>query len=211
MSRKLTQDQESELAEMYASGEHSVASICRQFGIARVTAHRVAARQGVRRPIGRQPLVFSEAQIQEMIFLAEQKVSHAEIGRMFNTSQNKISRLLAQHGVVSTRGRSRRGEKHGAWKGGVIEMQGGYVGVYVPLEDSLASMRNSMGYVLEHRLVMARHLGRPLERHENVHHKNGIKNDNRLENLELWQRPQPQGVRTSERQHCATCTCGKLG
>lgn len=57
--------------------------------------------------------------------------------------------------------------------------------------------------VPEHRLVVARRLGRPLTQSENVHHRNGQRADNRDANLELWQRSQPSGVRAREVcQHC---------
>lgn len=56
----------------------------------------------------------------------------------------------------------------------------GYILVFCP------EYPNTQGnYVLEHRLVMANYLGRPLREDEHVHHKNGIKTDNRIENLEL--------------------------
>jgi hypothetical protein len=84
---------------------------------------------------------------------------------------------------------ARRGENHPAWKGGRCKT-GEYVAVMIAtLPEGQRSMARLMcprkDYILEHRLVKAMALGRPLTAGEHVHHDNGIKTDNRPENLML--------------------------
>lgn len=72
----------------------------------------------------------------------------------------------------------------------------GYVKVYVGRSFPGA---DSKGHILVHRKVMQERLGRTLLPEENVHHINGVKDDNRPENLELWSTSQPSGQRVSEK------------
>lgn len=75
----------------------------------------------------------------------------------------------------------RFGSDSSRWKGGIRHHSKGYIQIYSP--DHPHTTKE--GYVMEHRLVMEKHLGRILDPTEVVNHLNGIKNDNRIENLEL--------------------------
>lgn len=101
-------------------------------------------------------------------------------------------------------GLSERGSNHSQWKNGKVQTSDGYVAVYVPGDDLFFSMvggkRKFGGYVLEHRLIYAEHLGRCLRSYEIVHHKNGDKMDNRLDNLKLTTRKEHMQVYKSAYQ-----------
>lgn len=76
-------------------------------------------------------------------------------------------------------------EQHGYW--------------YVPVPPEQRWLTSGETPAAEHRLRMAEFLGRPLEPDEVVHHRNGNRMDNRIENLELWSVYQPKGQRTKDK------------
>jgi DNA-binding CsgD family transcriptional regulator len=141
-SRRLTDQQEEDVARRYVDGE-LIRDIAASLWVGRKTIDNTLRRQNVQRRDRR------EASL-----------------KRFSDARSE-------------------GRRHVNWKGGRHRNDDGYFLVRVDPEDPLAVMRMDRGYVLEHRLVMARHLGRPLESHETVHHKNGRRDDNRIENLEL--------------------------
>ena len=108
--------------------------------------------------------------------------SRVDINRQI---RQPLKRPYSVPNVCHTCAVSAKGAECHNWKGGKVFDKEGYVLVYVSPNDFFAPMRNNTCYVREHRLVMAKHLGRCLHRWELVHHKNHIKTDNRRENLQL--------------------------
>jgi len=83
------------------------------------------------------------------------------------------------------RNKANVGQRCQNWRGGKIIDTHNYALVRIYPNDFFFPMAQKNWYIREHRLIMAKQLGRCLMDFEEVHHKNGIKNDNRLENLRL--------------------------
>jgi len=100
---------------------------------------------------------------------------------------SKPSHRLCQE--CGRRNVGRVGDKAPFWKGGVWKEKTGYICVRIRPDDffyPMATHKNPHGgYILEHRLVMAKYMGRNLHPWEIVHHRNHIRDDNRFENLQL--------------------------
>ena len=119
-----------------------------------------------------------------------------ECGGETKTTANKLqTRWTSSCGCFAAdQARNRRGDRRYNWKGGK-SIDDGYVRLLKP-EHNRANKR---GYVYEHLVVMENYLNRPLDKHETVHHLNGDRADNRIENLELWSTRQPKGQRIPDK------------
>ena len=96
--------------------------------------------------------------------------------------------------LASNANHRRVGALHPRWKGGRKKTQHGYIQVILREGHPFWDMRLENTYILEHRLIMAQHLGRSLTKWEIVHHINGNKEDNRIETLQLTTRQRHRGT-----------------
>jgi hypothetical protein len=112
--------------------------------------------------------------------------------RAKNTCQCGRPKMVTS--LTCTVWRKNGGKSNSNWKGGRTTHKRGYVMVWAPEHPRGARSK----YVFEHILVLEASIGRYLIQGESVHHRNGVRGDNRIENLELWTRPQPEGIRVQD-------------
>jgi len=197
--RKFSDEVELQIVAAYQDGV-SMETLATQYDGWRGSIKNVLTRHGVplrRRGGVTQPL---EDGLEEQLCADwHAGMSQRELAEKYGVHETKVNRVLRRYPAVGTK-RKRR-EWHPHWKGGRRHHLG-YVMVLLetdhPFHDTMA---NDAGYVLEHRLVMAEFLGRPLTPTETVHHIDGDRSNNTLSNLQLRQGKHGTGIV----YHCADC------
>lgn len=186
-----TSEQEAVIRAMNAEG-HAVSAIARHLNVESKTLLAAVHRLGL--PVhrkGRRKGI-TNSQIQEMISGYQLGFSTLEIAKELGFDATTVQRYLKEAGIELRPKGFLKGEGHHGWRGGRIQTEDGYILVLVYPDDPFYSMGQIKGvgtsgkYVLEHRLVMARHLGRVLTDEETVHHVDDRdRANNALSNLQL--------------------------
>jgi hypothetical protein len=148
-------------------------------------------------------LPLTQEEIQDVVARYKRHETQVQIASVYNVGITTVKRAV-KAGGVPLRDAYWQGDhtKHPRWKGGLpYKGCNGYLEVFIPPDHWLKPYENHKGRMLQHRFVMAESLGRPLTRTESVHHINGDRTDNRLENLQLRQSKHGPGAAMV----CACC------
>lgn len=197
-TRRITREHATEIGDAYREG-YSLSQIATYWGIGLDAASLTLDKLGIpKRPGGPRPAVDGESQrARAARIIAERKAEIIEryktermddIATDLDISRGAIDRMLRAEGVqIRRRGpmHSQIGPANHNFKAGRYTTSEGYVRVLLDPSDPLISMADGKRYVLEHRLVMARLIGRPLMADESVHHIDGDRGNNTAGNLQL--------------------------
>lgn len=173
----LSPEQREEIRHLYESGQ-SLRALARSYECSvPVIVRAITLAGGETRPPGLSP-TWTDEVVAWTIKQYESGRTLESIASELGVSPKGVKHRLIRAGVLL------RFYRNGS-KAGRLQNPDGYIMIHVLPEHPLYVMANAGGYIPEHRLVMAEHLGRPLISTESVHHKNGIKDDNAIDNLQL--------------------------
>jgi predicted DNA-binding protein YlxM (UPF0122 family) len=197
--RSFTIEEDARVAEEYRQGM-SMQQLATKYHVSRGAVKHALLREKVtlRRGGGVQPPV-PQALIDQLCVEWDDGLTQWEIAEKHAMTEARVRTLLRRAHPTAAAKIIRRG-RHPHWKGGHRNHMG-YVMILLEPGDPFYSMTVAAGYVLEHRLVMAKYLGRPLGPYETVHHIDGNRSNNIIGNLQLRQGKHGAGVI----YHCADC------
>lgn len=193
---KLDQTKAKFICENYPT--FSSNELARKFNVNKATIIKCLNLNGIEsKPAGFFTSKTKNLDLETIKFLYFKKnLSMAKIGKQYGITGSTVVNFLKQHNVkLKTR-------KQACYKGVNRCNSHGYVVVSLNESDRdkyIHAHLKQRHCIMEHRLEMSKFLGRPLESYENVHHINGVKSDNRIENLELWSSAQPSGQRIEDK------------
>jgi transposase len=186
--RKITEEQERTVVSMHKTGA-TAQEIATTLAVHRNTIYQALWRNGLVKSRPGRLRAFTDEQIQDMAQLYQSGWSQQAVADKYGTTADMVCHYFRRAGIQCRPAGFQTGENHVGWVGGRITLSTGYVAVRIYPEDPYFSMAvqkaDGASYVLENRYVMAKKLGRPLRDDETVHHKDGNKQNNKEDNLQL--------------------------
>lgn len=178
----LTEDIKDKILSMYNSHEQ-IKNIGKKLKISEYIIREFLIKIGISPPGSGRKRYFTDKEREDILSMFDSHKSILSISKKYNCNTKTITKIIDNN---RTRVSSKSiGIKHGNWKGGRIVNNNGYIQIIIYQDDPYFSMSMVGGQILEHRYIMAKHLGRCLDKNESIHHIDGNRQNNKIENLQL--------------------------